>query len=110
LFVGISVVTAETDELAQEKLAEYIRYASPEAGLAHFSSSVGIDLAQFAPKPNSGAKKKRKRIEKPGGPNQNTGNNQQGGNNQGGNRPQGQNGPGGNRPPGQGGPQGNRPP
>ena len=47
LFVGISVVTAETDKLAQEKLAEYIRYASPEAGLAHFSSSVGIDLAQF---------------------------------------------------------------
>jgi translation initiation factor IF-2 len=69
-----------------------------------------IDLTQFAPKPNA-AKKKRKRIEKPGGPNQNTGNNQQGGNNQGGqNRPQGQNGPGGNRPPGQGGPQGNRPP
>ena len=68
-----------------------------------------IDLTQFAPKPNA-AKKKRKRIEKPGGPNQNTGNNQQGGNNQGGqNRPQGQNGPGGNRPPGQGGPQGNRP-
>ncbi|CAB1213738.1 LLM class flavin-dependent oxidoreductase [Acinetobacter bouvetii] len=48
LFVGISVVTAETDELAQEKLAEYIRYASPEAGLAHFSSSVGIDLSKFA--------------------------------------------------------------
>ncbi|MCU7614238.1 translation initiation factor IF-2 [Chryseobacterium sp. GMJ5] len=92
-----------------------------------------IDLTQFAPKPNSGAKKKRKRIEKPGGPNQNTGNNPQGGNNnqqggqnrpqgpgQGGqNRPQGQNGPGGNRPPGQGGqnrpqgqngPGGNRPP
>ncbi|MCX8533648.1 translation initiation factor IF-2 [Chryseobacterium luquanense] len=69
-----------------------------------------IDLTQFAPKPNA-AKKKRKRIEKPGGPNQNNGNNQQGGNNQGGqNRPQGQNGPGGNRPPGQGGPQGNRPP
>ena len=48
LFVGISIVTAETDELAQEKLTEYIRYASPEAGLAHFSSSVGIDLGQFA--------------------------------------------------------------
>ena len=48
LFVGISVVSAETDELAQEKLAEYIRYASPEAGLAHFSSSIGIDLSQFA--------------------------------------------------------------
>jgi len=70
-----------------------------------------IDLSQFAPKSNSAAKKKRKRIEKPGGPNQNNGNNQHGGNNQGGqNRPQGQNGPGGNRPPGQGGPQGNRPP
>lgn len=70
-----------------------------------------IDLTQFAPKSSSAAKKKRKRIEKPGGPNQNNGNNQQGGNNQGGqNRPQGQNGPGGNRPGGQGGPQGNRPP
>ena len=48
LFAGISVVTAETDALAQEKLAEYIRYASPEAGLAHFSSSVGIDLSKYA--------------------------------------------------------------
>ncbi|MBL1222018.1 translation initiation factor IF-2 [Chryseobacterium sp. L7] len=74
-----------------------------------------IDLTQFAPKPGSGAKKKRKRIEKPGGPgqqgqgnNQNSGNNN---NNQGGqNRPQGQGGPGGNRPQGQGGPGGNRPP
>lgn len=75
-----------------------------------------IDLSQFAPKPNSGAKKKRKRIEKPGGPNQpNSGNNQQGGNTQGGgqgNRPPGQGnnqGGQGNRPPGPGG-QGNRPP
>jgi len=41
-----------------------------------------IDLTQFAPKPSSGAKKKRKRIEKPGGPNQ-TGNQQGGNNNQG---------------------------
>ena len=48
IFVGISVVTAETDELAQQKLDEYILYASPEAGLAHFSSSVGLDLSQFA--------------------------------------------------------------
>ena len=47
IFVGITVVTAETDALAQEKLAEYQRYASPEAGLAHFSSSVGIDLSKF---------------------------------------------------------------
>ncbi|MGI9652445.1 translation initiation factor IF-2 [Chryseobacterium sp. RLHN22] len=70
-----------------------------------------IDLTQFAPKPGPGAKKKRKRIEKPGGPNQNTGNNQQGGSNQQGgqgNRPQGQGGQG-NRPQGQGGQGGNRP-
>ncbi|MDR2236291.1 MAG: translation initiation factor IF-2 [Chryseobacterium sp.] len=70
-----------------------------------------IDLTQFAPKPGAGAKKKRKRIEKPGGQNnqQGQGNNQNSGNNnnQGGqgNRPQGQ---GGNRQ-GQGGGQGNRP-
>ncbi|MFC3754536.1 translation initiation factor IF-2 [Chryseobacterium tructae] len=86
-----------------------------------------IDLTQFAPKPGAGAKKKRKRIEKPGGQNnnqgqggnnQNSGNNNQGG--QGGNRPhnnnngggqggnrQGQGGQG-NRPPGQGGQGGNR--
>ncbi|WP_346983885.1 translation initiation factor IF-2 [Chryseobacterium sp. POE27] len=70
-----------------------------------------IDLTQFAPKQGAGAKKKRKRIEKPGGQNQQGGNNnQQGGNNQGGqNRPQGQGGPGGqNRPQGQGSQGGNR--
>ncbi|WP_407403389.1 translation initiation factor IF-2 [Chryseobacterium sp.] len=65
-----------------------------------------IDLSQFAPKPNAGAKKKRKRIEKPGTNQPNTGNNPSGG----ANRPQGQNGPGGNRPPGQAGSGGNRPP
>lgn len=48
IFVGITVVTAETDEIAQQKLEEYRAYASPEAGLAHFSSSVGIDLSKFA--------------------------------------------------------------
>ncbi|SDI01589.1 translation initiation factor IF-2 [Chryseobacterium taeanense] len=59
-----------------------------------------IDLTQFAPKQGAGAKKKRKRIEKPGGQNQQGGNNnQQGGQN----RPQGQGGQGGNRPQGQGG-------
>lgn len=72
-----------------------------------------IDLTQFAPKQGAGAKKKRKRIEKPGGGNQQGGNNnQQGGtNNPGqGNRPQGQGGQGqgGNRNPGQGGQGGNR--
>ncbi|REC48996.1 translation initiation factor IF-2 [Chryseobacterium pennipullorum] len=73
-----------------------------------------IDLTQFAPKPGAGAKKKRKRIEKPGGQNnqqgqgnnQNSGNNNQGGQGQG-NRQNNNGGQGGNRQ-GQGG-QGNRP-
>ncbi|ROI02166.1 translation initiation factor IF-2 [Chryseobacterium sp. G0240] len=72
-----------------------------------------IDLTQFAPKPGAGAKKKRKRIEKPGGQNnqqgqgaQNSGNNNQGGQGQG-NRQHNNGGQGGNRQ-GQGG-QGNRP-
>lgn len=53
-----------------------------------------VDLSQFQDKPrSSGAKKKRKRIEKPGGNQPNGNNNQQNS----GNRPQG------NRPPNQGG-------
>lgn len=47
IFVGITVVTAETDALAEQKFAEYQCYANPEAGIAHFSSSVGIDLSQY---------------------------------------------------------------
>ncbi|CAG68878.1 MULTISPECIES: LLM class flavin-dependent oxidoreductase [Acinetobacter] len=48
IFVGITVVTAETTQRAQQKLEEYRHYASPEAGLAHYASSVGIDLSKFA--------------------------------------------------------------
>lgn len=47
IFVGITVVTGATDQIARAKLEEYERYASPEAGLAHYSSSVGIDLSKF---------------------------------------------------------------
>ncbi|GAB3042377.1 LLM class flavin-dependent oxidoreductase [Acinetobacter apis] len=47
IFVGITVVTDETELQAHEKLNEYKHYASPEAGLAHYSSSVGIDLSQY---------------------------------------------------------------
>ncbi|MFN2944623.1 N5,N10-methylene tetrahydromethanopterin reductase, partial [Escherichia coli] len=32
---------------ARDKHAEYRRYASPEAGLAHFASSSGIDLSRY---------------------------------------------------------------
>ncbi len=48
IFLGITVVTGETEQIAQEKLAEYRQYASPEAGLAHYASSVGMDLSKFA--------------------------------------------------------------
>ncbi len=47
IFMGISVIVAPTESEAREKHREYLRYASPEAGVAHFSSSIGIDLAQF---------------------------------------------------------------
>ncbi|MDP9958392.1 translation initiation factor IF-2 [Chryseobacterium lathyri] len=123
--------TPKQPEPVAEKKAEPQKPAEPESQEPQKIETVyqkldgpkivgeKIDLTQFAPKPGSGAKKKRKRIEKPGGPNQQgQGNNQNSGNNtnnqgnQGGqgNRPQGQGGPGGNRPPGQGGPGGNRPP
>ena len=46
-FVGASVVVAETEALAQAKLADYRRYASAEAGLVHASASMGIDLAAY---------------------------------------------------------------
>ncbi len=47
VFMGISVIVAETEQLAREKHAEYLRYASAEAGVAHFSSSTGIDFAEY---------------------------------------------------------------
>ena len=47
ILVGMSVVTADTDAAARDKLADYVRYASPEAGLAHFGAGTGIDLAPY---------------------------------------------------------------
>ncbi|WP_394562080.1 LLM class flavin-dependent oxidoreductase [Aquipseudomonas alcaligenes] len=47
VFMGINVVVAPTEAEARDKLAEYQRHASPEAGIAHFSASTGIDLAAF---------------------------------------------------------------
>ncbi|MFF7708629.1 NtaA/DmoA family FMN-dependent monooxygenase [Pseudomonas sp. NPDC007930] len=47
VFMGISVVTAASEAEARDKHGEYLRYASPEAGLAHYSASTGIDLARF---------------------------------------------------------------
>ncbi|CAH2895722.1 MAG: Coenzyme F420-dependent N5,N10-methylene tetrahydromethanopterin reductase and related flavin-dependent oxidoreductases [uncultured Paraburkholderia sp.] len=47
IFAGITVVVGETERAAQEKFEEYRRYASAEGGIAHFSSSTGIDFSQY---------------------------------------------------------------
>ena len=47
IFVGASVVVAETAALAQAKLADYRRHASIEGALAHASASMGIDLDAY---------------------------------------------------------------
>ncbi|WP_144152670.1 LLM class flavin-dependent oxidoreductase [Paraburkholderia sp. BCC1885] len=47
IFVGAAVVTGATEAEAREKYADYLRYASREAGLAHFAASTGIDYAQY---------------------------------------------------------------
>jgi alkanesulfonate monooxygenase SsuD/methylene tetrahydromethanopterin reductase-like flavin-dependent oxidoreductase (luciferase family) len=46
-FMGISIVTAPTEAEAREKYAEYQRYANPEAGLAHYASSSGVDFSRY---------------------------------------------------------------
>lgn len=47
IFAGVTVVVAETEKAAREKYEDYIRYASPEAGLAHFSAGTGIDFSRY---------------------------------------------------------------
>jgi FMN-dependent oxidoreductase (nitrilotriacetate monooxygenase family) len=47
IVLGVSVVPGATAAEARDKHAEYLRYASPEAGLAHFASSVGVDLSRY---------------------------------------------------------------
>jgi FMN-dependent oxidoreductase (nitrilotriacetate monooxygenase family) len=47
IFVGITIVTGETSALAHDKHADYLAHANPEAGLAHFSASTGIDFSRY---------------------------------------------------------------
>lgn len=47
IFMGITAVTGRTEAEARERHAEYLRYASPEAGLAHFAASTGIDYSRY---------------------------------------------------------------
>ncbi len=46
IFMGTAVVTGETQAIAREKYADYLSYASREAGLAHFAASTGVDFAR----------------------------------------------------------------
>jgi alkanesulfonate monooxygenase SsuD/methylene tetrahydromethanopterin reductase-like flavin-dependent oxidoreductase (luciferase family) len=48
VFMGLNVIVGETEELAWNKHAEYLSYASAEAGVAHFSASTGIDFSEYA--------------------------------------------------------------
>lgn len=47
IFVGITVIPGRTEAEAKEKFEEYKRYASQEAGLAHFAASMGIDFSKY---------------------------------------------------------------
>ncbi|NUU03838.1 LLM class flavin-dependent oxidoreductase [Herbaspirillum robiniae] len=47
IFMGLTVVTAHTERDARDKYREYASYASPEAGLAHFSAGTGIDFSRY---------------------------------------------------------------
>ncbi|NWB99812.1 LLM class flavin-dependent oxidoreductase [Pseudomonas gingeri] len=47
ILAGINVIVGETVAAARDTFEEYRRYASPEAGLAHFSSTVGIDFSRY---------------------------------------------------------------
>ncbi|WP_296186219.1 LLM class flavin-dependent oxidoreductase [Pseudomonas sp. UBA1879] len=47
IFMGLNVIVGETEDAARAKHAEYLQYASAEAGLAHFSASTGIDFADY---------------------------------------------------------------
>jgi alkanesulfonate monooxygenase len=47
ILVGISVVTGATAAEAEARLSDYLAYASPEAGLAHFAAGSGIDFSRY---------------------------------------------------------------
>jgi FMN-dependent oxidoreductase (nitrilotriacetate monooxygenase family) len=47
IVLAITVVPGRTAAEARDRHDEYARYASPEAGLAHFSASVGVDLSRY---------------------------------------------------------------
>ena len=49
MFQLATVVVGRTEKEAHDKLEDYRRHSSVEGALAHFSASLGIDLARYAP-------------------------------------------------------------
>ncbi len=47
IYTLLTIVTDETDEKAQAKYEDYVRYASPEGALVFMSGWMGIDLSQY---------------------------------------------------------------
>ncbi|HEY0123536.1 MAG TPA: LLM class flavin-dependent oxidoreductase [Rhizobium sp.] len=47
ILVGITVIPDRSRQAAREKYEDYLRHASPEAGLAHFAASTGIDFSRY---------------------------------------------------------------
>jgi FMN-dependent oxidoreductase (nitrilotriacetate monooxygenase family) len=47
VFMGLTVIVAATEAQAWAKHAEYLSYASAEAGVAHFAASTAIDFARY---------------------------------------------------------------
>ncbi|MFD2759329.1 LLM class flavin-dependent oxidoreductase [Gulosibacter faecalis] len=47
VFALVTVITDETDEKAQAKFEEYLRYANPEGVLALYGGWTGIDYSKF---------------------------------------------------------------
>jgi FMN-dependent oxidoreductase (nitrilotriacetate monooxygenase family) len=47
VFMGLTVIVAHTEQAAHARHAEYQRYASAEAGLAHFAASTAIDFSAY---------------------------------------------------------------
>lgn len=47
VLMGTAVVTGRTTAEARDLHADYLQYASRDAGLAHFAASVGVDFARY---------------------------------------------------------------
>lgn len=47
ILAGATVIVGRTEAEAREKMAEYRRYASPEAVLAHAAGGLGVDLSRY---------------------------------------------------------------